>query len=58
MSCNHAYVNFKFQTKKYGAVITIFSSLLLGKQGYCEFRREIVYFDIFITSFARKERLF
>jgi hypothetical protein len=36
MLCNHAYVNFKFQPKKDGAVITIFSSLLLGKQGYCE----------------------
>jgi hypothetical protein len=36
MSCNHAHVNFKFQPKKDGAVIIIFSSLLLGKQGYCE----------------------
>jgi hypothetical protein len=38
MSCNHAYVNFKFQPRKDGDVITIFSSLLLGKQGYCESR--------------------
>jgi hypothetical protein len=36
MSCNHAYVNFKFQPRKDGAIITIFSSILLGKQGYCE----------------------
>jgi hypothetical protein len=36
MSCNHAHVNFKFQPKKNGAFITIFSSLLLGKKGYCE----------------------
>jgi hypothetical protein len=36
MSCNHAHVNLKFQPKKDGADITIFSSLLLGKQGYCE----------------------
>ncbi len=38
MSCNHAYVNFKFQPRKDGAIIAIFSSLLLGKQGYCESR--------------------
>jgi hypothetical protein len=36
MSCNHAYVNFKFQPIKDGVVITIFLSVLLGKQGYCE----------------------
>jgi hypothetical protein len=36
MSCNHTYVNFNFQPKKDGAVIIISSSLLLGKQGYCE----------------------
>jgi hypothetical protein len=34
MSCNHTYVNFKFQPRKDGTIITIFSSL--GKQGYCE----------------------
>jgi hypothetical protein len=38
MSCNHPYVNFKFQPIKDGVVITIFSSFLLGKQGYCESR--------------------
>ncbi len=38
MSCNHAHFNFKFQPKKNGGVIIIFSSLLLGKQRYCEFR--------------------
>jgi hypothetical protein len=32
----HAYVNFKIQPIKDGVVITIFSSILLGKQGYCE----------------------
>ncbi len=36
MSCNHAYINFKFQPKKDGAFITIFLGLLLRKQGYCE----------------------
>jgi hypothetical protein len=36
MSCNHAHVNFKFQPKKCGAFLMIFSSFLLGKQGYCE----------------------
>ncbi len=34
MSCNHTYVNFKFQPRKDGTIINIFSSL--GKQGYCE----------------------
>jgi hypothetical protein len=38
MSCNHAYVNFKFQPKKDGVIITIFSSFLLGNQGYSESR--------------------
>ncbi len=38
MSCNHAHVNFKFQPKKGGAFITIFSSFLFGKQGYFESR--------------------
>jgi hypothetical protein len=38
MSCNHAHLNFKFQPKKDGAVINIFSSLLFGKQRYCESR--------------------
>jgi hypothetical protein len=36
MSSNHAHVNFKFQPIKDGVGITIFSSLLLGKQGYYE----------------------
>jgi hypothetical protein len=57
MSCNHAHINFKFQPKKDGAIITIFSSLLLGKQGYCESRVKKVYCDIFIRSFAGKTRL-
>jgi hypothetical protein len=34
MSCSH--VNTKFQPIKDGTIINIFSSLLLGKQGYCE----------------------
>jgi len=38
MSCNHAHVNFKFQPKKNVAFISIFSSLLLRKQGHCEYR--------------------
>ncbi len=53
MSCSHAYVNFKFQPIKDGAIITIFLSLLLGKQGYCESRVEtkfIVYLSFYLQE--------
>jgi hypothetical protein len=49
MSCNHAYVNFKFQSKKDGAVITIFSRLLLGKQGYCESKVESTFIVTYLS---------
>jgi hypothetical protein len=49
MSCNHAYINFKFQPRKDGVVIIIFPSLLLGKQGYWE---SIVIFFI-VTYLSR-----
>jgi hypothetical protein len=38
MSCNHAHINFKFQPKKDGEPFFFSSSLLLGKQRYCESR--------------------
>jgi hypothetical protein len=53
MSCSHAYVNFKFQPIKDGAIIIIFLSFLLGKQGYCESRVEtkfIVYLSFFLQE--------
>jgi hypothetical protein len=53
MSCNHAYVNLKFQPIKDGAIIIIFSSLLLGKQWYCESRVEtkfIVYLSCLLQE--------
>ncbi len=58
MSCNHAYVNFKFQPRKDRTIITIFSSLLLGKQGYSESKVETKFIMTFITFFVRKTRLF
>jgi prenyltransferase beta subunit len=56
MSCNHAYVNFKFQLKKDGTVITIFSSLLLRKQGYCESRIETKFIVTYLSRLLQENQ--
>jgi hypothetical protein len=56
MSCNHAYVNFKFQLIKDGAVITIFSSLFLGKQGYCESKVETKFIVTYLSHFLQEKQ--
>jgi hypothetical protein len=56
MSCKHAYVNFKFQPIKDGAVITIFSSLLLGKQGYCESKVETTFIVTYLSRPLQKKK--
>jgi hypothetical protein len=64
MSCSHAYVNFKFQPIKDGAIIIIFSSLLLGKQGYCESKiktKFIVYLSCLLQEkqgYPKSRRIF
>jgi hypothetical protein len=47
MSCNHTYVNFKFQPIKDETIITIFSSL--GKQGYYESRVETKFIVTYLS---------
>jgi hypothetical protein len=56
MSCNHAYVNFKFQPIKYGVVIIIFSSLLLGKHGYCESRIETKFIVTYLSCLLQEKQ--
>jgi len=57
MSCNHAYVNFKFQPRKDGVVITIFSSLLLGNQGYCESKVETMFIVTYSSCLLQKKKV-
>jgi hypothetical protein len=57
MSCNHPYVNFKFQPKKDVVVITIFSNLLFGKQGYCESRVETKFIVTYLLFFCNKTKV-
>ncbi len=47
MSCNHTYVNFKFQPRKDGTIFTIFSSL--GEQGYCESRAKTKFIVTYLS---------
>ncbi len=47
MSCNHTYVNFKFQPIKDGTIITICSSL--GKQRYCESRVQTKFIVTYLS---------
>ncbi len=56
MSCNHTYVNFKFQHKKDGAVITIFSSLFLGKQGYYESRIKTKFIVTYLSCLLQEKQ--
>jgi len=56
MSCNHEYVNFKFQPIKDGAVITILSSLLLGKQGYCESKVETKFIVTYLSRLLQEKQ--
>jgi hypothetical protein len=56
MSCNHAYVNFKFQPRKNGAIITIFSNLLLGKQGYYESRIETKFILTYLSCLLQEKK--
>jgi hypothetical protein len=56
MSCNLAYVNFKFQLRKDGTIITIFSSLLLGKQGYCESRVETKFIVTYVSRLLQEKQ--
>jgi hypothetical protein len=56
MSCNHPYVNFKFQPKKDGAIINIFSSLLLGNHGYCESRVETKFIVTYLSCILQERQ--
>jgi hypothetical protein len=56
MSCNHAYVSFKFQPIKNGAIITIFSSLLFGKQGYCESKVETKFIVTYLSHLLQEKQ--
>jgi len=56
MSCNHTHVNFKFQLRKDGTIITISSSLLLGKQGYCESRVETKFIVTYLSRLLEKKQ--
>jgi hypothetical protein len=56
MSCNHAYVNFKFQPIKDGAIIIIFSSFLFGKQGYCEFRIKTKFIVTYLLHLLQEKQ--
>jgi hypothetical protein len=56
MSCNHPYVNFKFQPRKDGAIITIFPSFLLGKQGYCESRIETKFIVTYLSRLLQEKQ--
>jgi len=56
MSCNHTYVNFKFQPWKYGGIIIIFSSLLFGKQGYCESRIVIKFILTYLSRLFQEKQ--
>ncbi len=58
MSCNHAYVNFKFQPRKDGTLIIIFSSLLLGKQGYYESKVEIMFIVTYLSRLLPQKQGF
>jgi hypothetical protein len=53
MSCNHA---FKFQPKKNGVVIIIFSSLLLGKHGYCESKIETKFIVTYVSCLSQEKQ--
>jgi hypothetical protein len=56
MPCNHACVNFKFQPKKNQAVITIFSSVLLGKQGYYESKVETKFIVTYLSHLLQENQ--
>jgi hypothetical protein len=56
MSCNHAFVNFKFQPKKDGAIIVISSSLLLGKQGYYESRVKTKFMVTYLSRLLQEKQ--
>jgi hypothetical protein len=56
MSCNHTYVNLKFQPRKDGTVIIIFSSLLLGKQGYYESRVETKFIVTYLSRLLQEKQ--
>jgi hypothetical protein len=56
MSCNHPYVHFKFQPKKNGVIITIFSCLLLGNQGYCESKVETKFIVTYLSCILQEKQ--
>jgi hypothetical protein len=57
MSCNHPYVNFKFQPIKDGAAIIISQAKdLFGKQGYCEFRVETKFIVTYLSCLLQERQ--
>jgi len=54
MSCNHTYVNFKFQPRKDETIITIFSSL--GKQRYCESKIETKFIMTYLSCSLQEKQ--
>ncbi len=54
MSCNHTYVNFKFQPKKDGTIIIIISSL--GKQEYYESRAQTKFIVTYLSRPLQKKQ--